>query len=714
MAEVERAVNHNNIYVGMRYVPIYDGEWSQRKDYESLVIVTYNNDTYISNSPVPANTEITNTTYWSKMYGGNQQLEDVHTLVEGFQTQLDNMNDKLDELGQGGYVWKPALAYNMSPGTDITAQLKATSSGENIGFSAGEYTISEEIVIFPRCYFAPGAILKSSNKVVFANDVVAGPWQIFNIGNPADPVVYKVPNKEIRPEWYGNFSSSSNDVSYFFSAALNGQGPGKTLLLSNTFYSIQRPITLDGETNIIGNNSTITFGENGSITFAVENALTSIPQIIIEKINIESENTNPVFHVSTSHHQVVIKNCGIAGNFLIVDSGGISSSQINEIIFSGNFIMGETVTISSLNSELAGQSNQWRIYIKDCIFSNSSNTMLLSSNNIAALKSEVYLENCITSSSPAIYSYGNLHIINNFPTTVRGTHFIGKDTDITLDASNGSTVTFEASHCNLTMGGPGITIDLGGCGDIMSCNLKGTQPFNFQALTKGSRVIISKTFINSEGTVNLTGTNGWDNGVLITDCNFGSDRVINSPNTFVFNNSPWGGGAKTIFPSFYPLYTGSWRLTESATGSNAGGGHTIIANWPSTPPNFFQFDVRLGVVWNEKNNSFMVPEFDSDVTNITIANNNYVRFAFAGASNNGSVPQTIDFNITLQPNRRYGYMSFSLPTNEIRRVYSALVTRYDSISFKWMLYNTITFQTETKTHSFPFYSNMFITIYRDS
>lgn len=641
MAEVERAVNPNNIYVGMRYVPIYDGEWSQRKDYESLVIVTYNNDTYISNSPVPANTEITNTTYWSKMYGGNQQLEDVHTLVEGFQTQLDNMNDKLDELGQGGYVWKPALAYNMSPGTDITAQLKATSSGENIGFSAGEYTISEEIVIFPRCYFAPGAILKSSNKVVFANDVVAGPWQIFNIGNPADPVVYKVPNKEIRPEWYGNFSSSSNDVSYFFSAALNGQGPGKTLLLSNTFYSIQRPITLDGETNIIGNNSTITFGENGSITFAVENALTSIPQIIIEKINIESENTNPVFHVSTSHHQVVIKNCGITGNFLIVDSGGISSSQINEIIFSGNFIMGETVTISSLNSELAGQSNQWRIYIKDCIFSNSSNTMLLSSNNIAALKSEVYLENCITSSSPAIYSYGNLHIINNFPTTVRGTHFIGKDTDITLDASNGSTVTFEASHCNLTMGGPGITIDLGGCGDIMSCNLKGTQPFNFQAVTKGSRVIISKTFINSEGTVNLTGTNGWDNGVLITDCNFGSDRVINSPNTFVFNNSPWGGsvgGGNSVLPWNHSIITSYASQINSSPIYNATRKYYIIIQLPSDISPGYQsvhFDFILPkALWNEINekypNPVLVIQGSSEAVNITYNNNtpswSYINF----------------------------------------------------------------------------------------
>lgn len=554
MAEVERAVNPNNIYVGMRYVPIYEGEWVQTKAYESLVIVTHNNDTYISNSPVPANTEITNTTYWAKMYGGNQQLEDVHTLVEGFQTQLDNMNDKLDELGQGGYVWKPALAYNMAPGTDITDRLEQLGSGDNIGFSAGTYTISRPLNITARCYFAPGAVLKSSSDLRFLKDVIAGPWQIFNIGNPASPIKYILSNREIRPEWYGASENGVNDTSYFFEAALNGQHPNKTLLLGSGAYPINRTITLPYSTHLKGNGCVIEFGSEGAIK--ISGSPTPQPQTIIERISFTSENINPVIHVTSTQSQVIIRNCSITGNFLFVNAEtGVSNEQNNEIIFDNDFITGETVTLSSLSHDLENVSNQWTISVKECIFSNSSNTMLLSSDTISALKSDVYLYRCITSSSPTIYSYGNLHIINNFPTTVRGTHFIGKDTDITLDASNGSTVTFEASHCNLSMGGPGITIDLGGCGDIMSCNLKGTQPFNFQALTKGSRVIISKTFINSEGTVNLTGTNGWDKGVLITDCNFGSDRVINSPSTFVFNNSPWGNSssitAKKLLNQYY-------------------------------------------------------------------------------------------------------------------------------------------------------------------
>lgn len=55
----------NNVYIGSRYVPIFDGTWNASKVYEPLTIVEYGNSSYTSKRQVPAGTLPTNTTYWA-------------------------------------------------------------------------------------------------------------------------------------------------------------------------------------------------------------------------------------------------------------------------------------------------------------------------------------------------------------------------------------------------------------------------------------------------------------------------------------------------------------------------------------------------------------------------------------------------------------------------------------------------------------------------
>ena len=43
-------------YKGMRYVPIFDGDWDNTKDYDPLVIVSYQGNSYTSRTFVPAGT----------------------------------------------------------------------------------------------------------------------------------------------------------------------------------------------------------------------------------------------------------------------------------------------------------------------------------------------------------------------------------------------------------------------------------------------------------------------------------------------------------------------------------------------------------------------------------------------------------------------------------------------------------------------------------
>lgn len=51
-------------YVGMRYIPVFDGDWSSAKEYEPLTIVENNDTLYISKQYVPIGVEVTNTTFW--------------------------------------------------------------------------------------------------------------------------------------------------------------------------------------------------------------------------------------------------------------------------------------------------------------------------------------------------------------------------------------------------------------------------------------------------------------------------------------------------------------------------------------------------------------------------------------------------------------------------------------------------------------------------
>lgn len=75
----------NNVYIGMRYVPIFDGDWDATKSYEALTIVQYGNNTYTSKKPVPVGTLPTNTDYWALTGNYNGQISDLQTRVAGLE-----------------------------------------------------------------------------------------------------------------------------------------------------------------------------------------------------------------------------------------------------------------------------------------------------------------------------------------------------------------------------------------------------------------------------------------------------------------------------------------------------------------------------------------------------------------------------------------------------------------------------------------------------
>lgn len=87
--------NGYNQYIGMRYVPIVDGEWSQSKAYEPLVVVVYNGNSYISKTYVPAGTLPTNETYWILAANYNAQVEQYRQEVRQYQQTVDTFSDSI-------------------------------------------------------------------------------------------------------------------------------------------------------------------------------------------------------------------------------------------------------------------------------------------------------------------------------------------------------------------------------------------------------------------------------------------------------------------------------------------------------------------------------------------------------------------------------------------------------------------------------------------
>lgn len=82
-------------YVGARYVPLFDGNWSATKSYEPLTIVMYGNTSYISKVQVPAGTLPTNNTYWAETGNYNGQITTINNRLDDLESQISNVSDNL-------------------------------------------------------------------------------------------------------------------------------------------------------------------------------------------------------------------------------------------------------------------------------------------------------------------------------------------------------------------------------------------------------------------------------------------------------------------------------------------------------------------------------------------------------------------------------------------------------------------------------------------
>lgn len=81
--------NNTHVYIGNRYVPKYEGTWSNENYYESLSIVYHNGNSYTSKKNVPEGVEITDTDYWVLTGSGNEDLTDILNRISSLENNID-------------------------------------------------------------------------------------------------------------------------------------------------------------------------------------------------------------------------------------------------------------------------------------------------------------------------------------------------------------------------------------------------------------------------------------------------------------------------------------------------------------------------------------------------------------------------------------------------------------------------------------------------
>lgn len=88
-----------NTYVGMRYVPLFDGDWNSEKDYEPLTVVNMEGNSYTSKTFVPAGVNpVGNIDYWAESGNYNAQIEAYRQEVLQYNERIQTNADAIAAL----------------------------------------------------------------------------------------------------------------------------------------------------------------------------------------------------------------------------------------------------------------------------------------------------------------------------------------------------------------------------------------------------------------------------------------------------------------------------------------------------------------------------------------------------------------------------------------------------------------------------------------
>lgn len=88
----------NNVYIGARYVPKFDGDYDSTKTYEPLTIVNWGGASYTSKRTVPAGILPSDNNYWAMTGNYNGQIAHLQQEIDAHDIHLDAINNSIANI----------------------------------------------------------------------------------------------------------------------------------------------------------------------------------------------------------------------------------------------------------------------------------------------------------------------------------------------------------------------------------------------------------------------------------------------------------------------------------------------------------------------------------------------------------------------------------------------------------------------------------------
>lgn len=263
-------------YIGARYVPRFMGNYDATQIYEALDVVDNGLGTsYIAKIPTPANTPLTNTTYWA-VYGSTSGA-------------IINLQNQINKLNAETVIMFDNI-------TDMIAEdLSENDYCETLG------------------YYAPGDFGGAIYKIESTAPASPQPYETLNNG------LYAIPQNLIYLEQIGAKHDGVSDITSYV-AVFDALGRDINLITEKTYY-IASALSMSVGINVHGNNAILVSGDG--TFFDLSGGYSGN---LIEDLELSGGDT-AYFAITLARPECVLKNIVYHGNSSFIDLQGIDTSH---------------------------------------------------------------------------------------------------------------------------------------------------------------------------------------------------------------------------------------------------------------------------------------------------------------------------------------------------------------------------------------------------
>lgn len=502
-------------YKGMRYVPIFDGEWDNTKNYDPLVVVSHLGNSYTSKTFIPAGIDISNETYWALTGNYNAQ-------VEAYRQEVANLAEIVDNK-----LPYRTLADVLHDETLSDGDLVVTSGYHSVGIGGATYEIVSS---------EPSTYYEELDNGLYAKLVIEDTMSF---------------------EQFGAYGDNIHDDSSAVQAAFYNCGK----ISATRTYLIQNDVELNKTGDItpeVGLKNTLVIGRGKNTSLAESSA--TVADVSMLESTFVFDNASFCLRGTS---KVDFEYCVFTG---------ITSSEKNETIFKltdparklnlnyctfSNFKYG---VYCDDNTRWSGESVYTNLYfmvgeygiyyekggydciVENCIAQGSVDYFLFLKNSLGALISSNH-----DYSKYGTHAYFGANIVNNYFDGIGKLHI-----KCSLDSSGSGTGKYSSHGTNI-------------CGNIFLTNLHNTV-----ISVDSACIIVENDTFHSTNVVNNVIHGGLDNAKLaLVDIT----NVTTCGNNHIENNSGYGldciflGNATSKNNYYYNKYEGFMPKVNVASGA---------------------------------------------------------------------------------------------------------------------------------------------------